>query len=285
MRILKSRPSTTLAVRSRGLICTSALVALLAPASAFAQYGTPDFDTSAVGERYHVEIAGSLWNPSLAGQIQVSSDQWGIVGSSIDFTDDLAFETTRFKEFRAVLRPSQKSKFRLQYTPVHYTAETTLRRDITFNGQRFPLALPIASTFDWNVWRIGYEYDFLYRPRGFAGLLVEMRHTKMNATLASPLITEQTEQQAPLPALGGVGRVYVLREVAVNFEMTGFRVPEIDSNYKAHYFDWDLNTTVNVNNNVGIQVGWRQQTTFLRIKNDLGSLEFRGLWFGAALRY
>jgi hypothetical protein len=279
------RPAPALAFDGRGFILICALVTLLAPANALAQYSAPDLDTTAVGERYHVEIAGSLWNPSLAGQIQVSSDQWGIVGSSIDFKEDLAFETTRFKEFRAVLRPSRKSKFRLQYTPVHYAAETILRRDIVFNGQRFPLSLPIASEFDWNVWRIGYEYDFVYKPRGFVGMLVEVRHTKMNAKVASPLVTEYTEQQAPLPALGGVGRIYVLREVAINFEMTGFRVPDIDSDYKAHYYDWDLNTTVNVSNNVGLQVGWRQQTTFLTIKNDVGSLEFRGLWLGAALRY
>ena len=38
-------------------------------------------------------------------------------------------------------------------------------------------------------------------------------------------------------------------------------------------------------NNVGLQVGWRKMTTYLRVEKDLGDLAFKGLWFGAAARF
>ena len=62
-------------------------------------------------------------------------------------------------------------------------------------------------------------------------------------------------------------------------------LPRINGDYEASYFDWDLNGTFNVTNNVGIQVGWRKLSNFLRIENDLGDLKFQGMWFGAAIRY
>lgn len=258
-------------------------LALLLPAAAHAQYGAPELSTTAVGEKYHVEVSGALWNPDVFGVI--SSEQFGQLGTKIDFQQDLAYTKRRFKDLKIVLRPSRKSKFRIQHTPVRYDAETVLKRDITFNGQKFPLALPINSEFNWNVWRLGYEYDFLYKSRGYVGLILEGRYTEMTAALNSPLTKEFTSTKAPLPALGVTGRAYVLPEVAINFEVTGFKLPDIDPKYKANYFDWDINGTINVSNYVGLQVGWRRMSTFLDVKNDTGDVKFQGLWFGAALRY
>jgi hypothetical protein len=261
----------------------SAAVMLLVPAVAFAQYGRTEDGSGAVGEKYHVEVGGTLWNPDLAGLI--SSEQFGLIGTQIDFVDDLGFEKTRFKDLRIVLRPSRKAKFRIQYTPVEYEAQTSLKRDIVFNGQKYAVNLPIESSFGWKVWRLGYEYDFLYKSRGFVGMLLEGRYTRMTAELNAPFGSEFTTAKAPLPAVGVVGRAYVVPNVAVNFEVTGFKLPDVDERYQANYFDWDIYGTVNVTNNFGLQAGWRRMSTYLAIENDLGDLRFQGIWFGAALRY
>jgi hypothetical protein len=259
------------------------------PSPAAAQYSAPDYSNAAIGEQYHVELSGTLWNPNLFGEI--SSEQFGLIGSRIDFLDDLGFTRTRFKDLRIVLRPTRKAKFRIQYTPIEYVAETTLRRTIVFNGIQFPVSVPIESSFAWKVWRFGYEYDIVYKSRGFVGVLLEGRYTQMDATLSTnspifnPQLSEFASARAPLPAIGVVGRAYVLPEVAVNFELTGFKLPNIDPQYRANYFDWDLSGTVNLSNNFGVQVGWRKMTTFLAIENDTGDLRFQGLWFGAAVRY
>src|SRR5688572_22067021 len=68
-------------------VALMAALALLAPASARAQYGAPDMSSSAIGENYHFEVSGNFWNPDLFGQI--SSEQFGLIGSQIDFLTDL----------------------------------------------------------------------------------------------------------------------------------------------------------------------------------------------------
>jgi hypothetical protein len=269
--------------------CLALAAALLLPVSAWAQYGAPDLDDRAMGEDYHIEVSGNFWNPTLFGQI--SSEQFGLIGTDIDFENDLAYTQTRFKDFRIVLRPTKKAKFRIQYTPIEYESSTSFDRNIVFNGIAFPLSVPIETAFAWKVWRFGYEYDFFYRSRGFVGLLLEGRYTQMDARLTtnspifSPQIDEFATAKAPLPAIGIVARAYPLREVAINFEVSGFKIPDVDPKYQANYFDWDINGTVNITNNVGVQVGWRKVTTLLVIEEDSGDVKFQGLWFGAALRY
>jgi hypothetical protein len=258
-------------------------VALALPKPALAQFESQGDGRPVLGEKYHVEVSGTLWNPSVLGLI--SSEQLDIIGSNIDFVNDLGFEKTRFRDLRIVLRPGQKHRFRIQYTPISYTADTTFNREIVFNAIAFPISVPISTQFDWKVWRLGYEYDFLYLPRGFVGALVELRHTHMEATLSTIGIEEFTTATAPLPAFGVVGRAYVLPEVAVNFEVTGFRLPNVDPDYDANYFDWDINGTVNLSQYLGLQVGWRRMTNYLAIKQDVGDMKFQGMWFGAALRY
>ena len=100
--------------------CAGLVAALALPASALAQAEDPRVSARAIGEEYHVELSGSFWRPSVSGII--SSEQFGIAGSQIDFVSDLGFKTTRFGDARLVLRPSRRSRFRVQYTPVSYSA-------------------------------------------------------------------------------------------------------------------------------------------------------------------
>ncbi len=259
------------------------LAAVALPSSAFAQSADRPPSTRAIGEEYHIEVGGAIWRPGLFGII--SSEQFGIVGSNINFVTDLGFKPTQFFDGRLVLRPSKKSKFRFQYTPVSYSADSTLSRQIIFNGILYPVNVPIRSTFDWKVWRVGYEFDFFYTDRGYVGFLIEGRYTQMNASLKSPINDEATIAKAPLPAFGLVGRAYPLKNVSITAEVSGFQLPDIDENYQAHYVDIDVYGTVNFSRYMGIQVGWRRMNTFLRVKTDQGDFRFQGLWFGGALRY
>jgi hypothetical protein len=258
-------------------------MALALPTAAHAQYNAPPLTSTAIGEEYHVEVAGSLWNPAPVGR--VSSEQFGQVGTDLDFVSDLGFEQTRFKDLRIVLRPARKHRFRMEYTPITYLADSVLKRTVTFNGISFPASLPVTSGFDWKVWRFMYEYDLVYRSRGFVGALIDARYTRFVASLEGPGRSEFTSAKVPLPAIGVVGRAYVVPNVALNFEVSGFKLPDFDAKYRANYFDWDIHGTFNVTRYAGVEVGWRRMTTFLHIERDEGDFKFQGLWFGGALRY
>ena len=74
--------------------------------------------------------------------------------------------------------------------------------------------------------------------------------------------------------------------VAVTFELTGFRLPQsINEEYKAHYADIDLYGTFNFHKNVGAQIGWRSLDVGYLIEDDYGNFDVRGLYFGVVARY
>jgi hypothetical protein len=273
-------------VRAVRLFVASCLCsATLIPSLSFAQTTAPPSSTRAIGEVYRIEVSGGIWSPTVFGSIAVTNDRIEAQGTTIDFVDDLGFKNTRFPDFRVVLRPAKKHKFRVQYTPVSYTGESVISRDIIFNGIVYPTNMPVNSSFDWKVWRFGYEYDIISRDRGYFGLLLEGRYTQMEATLQSPINDEFARAKAPLPALGAVARVYPLRNLSLTGEISGFRLPDIDEDYKANYADIDVYATFNVMPNLGIQAGWRRMNTFLQIEGDTGDIKFQGFWFGGALRF
>ena len=175
--------------------------------SARAQYGRPNVSDPAIGEKYHVEAVLNLWNPSLDATI--SSESLGIIGSEIDVKADLGYQDKSIREFRFVLRPARKHKFRVAYTPVSLDSDILLQKEIIFNGIRFNIGLPLQSEFKWNTWRFGYEYDFVYRDRFYAGFILEGRYMDASLNLRTPIDDEFAEARGVLPAVGGIVRGYV----------------------------------------------------------------------------
>jgi hypothetical protein len=261
------------------------LATLLVAAPASAQYRLRPISDAATGETYHVEIGGYLWNPT--PDIVITSEALGILGSQIDYVQDFQIEKSTFKQLKVVLRPGQKQKFRFEYTPIHYANEAaTLRRTIVFNGQRFDVALPVETDLKWKAMRFGYEWDFVYRDRGFVGLVLEAKYTDVQTSIANVFVGEEfVSAKAPIPAIGLIGRGYVAPNVSITGEFTGFKLPDVDENYKGNYYDFDLYGTVNFSDNFGAQVGYRRLTVFYLVDEDTGNLKLKGLYFGGVVRF
>jgi hypothetical protein len=269
----------------RSIVASVVLCAiLLAPASARAQYGARPFSDPATGEVYHVELAGAFWDPT--PEMSVSSEALGIIGSNIDLVNDLGVVKKSFKELRIVLRPATKHKFRVNYLPVHYSAETTVTREFVFNGIRYRVGLPVSTEFQWNAWRFAYEYDFLYRDRWFVGFVAAADWTDVQVDLDSVIGAEFAHAKAPIPTFGGIVRGYVAPNISITGELTGVKVPDsVKGDYRAHYIDFDLYGTVNFNDHVGAQVGYRSIDVEYQFKLDTGNLKLGGLYFGGVVRY
>jgi hypothetical protein len=257
---------------------------LLSPAKAQAQYGATPFHDPATGESYHVEAGIGFWNPP--PDLTISSSQFELVGTQISAAEDLGITRKTLTELRFVLRPAKKHKFRINYLPMNYTAQTNVQRDITFNGQKYAVNLPVATDLTWKTWLLGYEYDFVYRDRGFVGLVLQAKATDVEAKLAAPGIGEFAVAKAPIPNIGGIGRVYVAPNISITGELVGMKIPDsVSPDYKAHYFDFDLYGTVNITNNVGAQLGYRSLDVGYTIKRDTGAFLMKGLYFGGVVRY
>ena len=262
---------------------------LCAAAPAEAQYGARRVGSDrATGENYHVEVAGTLWNPT--PDIVIASEGLGQLGTNVDFVNTLGIAKTRFKQFKAVLRPGTKHKFRFEYTPINYTAQRTVPAMFVFNGQRFNIGVPVATDVTWKAYRFGYEWDFIYRDRGFAGVVLEAKYTDVSATLTAAAVgaAQFTEARAPIPAVGFIGRGYVVPNISITGEFTFFKLPEqaIESeDYSAKYYDFDLYGTVNFNDHLGAQLGYRSFDVFYKVKQDTGTLKLKGMYFGGVARF
>lgn len=271
--------------------CVAVAAMLLSAASASAQYGARPFGASnrATGETYHVEAGIFFWDPS--PEILISSESLGIPGDSVDFVSDLGIERSTFRQFKVVLRPGTKHKFRFETTPINYDAQATVTRTFVFNGIKYTVGLPVTTSLRWREYRFGYEWDFVYRDRGYAGLLLDLKYTDVNATLSATFAgindTEFTEAQAPIPAIGFTGRGYVTNNISITGEFSAFKLPEGKTwqGASGHYYDLDIYGTVNFTDHFGADVGYRSMDVAYIVKQDNGAMKMKGLYFGAKARF
>ncbi len=67
-----------------------------------------------------------------------------------------------------------------------------------------------------------------------------------------------------------------------------FKLPDkaLDStDYSGKYYDFDLYGTVNFNDHVGVQVGYRSIDVFYKVQLDNGTMNLKGLYFGGVARF
>jgi hypothetical protein len=239
----------------------------------------------AVGERYHVEAAAMFW--SATPKVVISSESLGIPGDDVDLVNDLGIEAKRLRELRVVLRPARKHKFRFNYTPIKYDAQAAVTREFVFNGQRYRPGILVATTADLTTFRAGYEYDFYYSTRGYAGVIVDLKYTNVDVGLNSPIGDEFLKSVAPIPGLGFAGRGYVARNVSLTGEVTFMKVPENlgGEEFGGRYVDFDLYGTVNFTDYIGAQVGYKSIDVNYFKDFDSGTLTFKGLYFTGVFRF
>jgi hypothetical protein len=264
--------------------CLVFLLASAVPASA--QYQTYQPSSRATGENWHVEFGVGAWQPP--PDIVVSSAVFAIIGSEINAQTDLGMEKGWMAGFEATLRPAKKHKFRIGYLPISYSAESVLTRTLIFNGQAFQVGLPINSTLDWKAFRFGYEYDFIYRDRGFLGVILEGKYSNVEVTLKNPLTTEWVKVAAPLPAVGLIGRGYVASNISITGEFTAFKLPTssgILKGYDGSWYDFDFYGTLNFTDHFGARGGYRSITVAYRKDTDRGDMTLRGPYFMGMVRF
>lgn len=270
------------------IVATAALLAAAVPARAqtetlWAVEGSL-FSGSSVGEDFRLEVSGGLWNPTAA--ITASSEQFGIIGTDIDFGQDLGLTSQSHGELRITFKPGRRHKLRVNYLPMEYRQSSVLERRLIFQGIAFDVGVPVDSMMRWNTWRFGYEFDFIVRERGFFGVILEAKYTDVQAELDSPIGFEYVRARAPIPAFGGIGRYYVTRFTPITAEVTMFRLPDnVVDDYSARYVDFDIFGTVNLNRMIGLNIGYRSVDLSYLFDRDTGDMKLDGPYFSGVFRF
>ena len=261
------------------------LAFVVAATPAQAQLRSGPIGDPPTGENYHIEFAAGLWFPGAT--IQAASQGLGIQGTTIDFKTDLGLQDKKLPDLRLVLSPSRRHKFRFEFIPIKYDQTATVRKRIVFNGIAYNIGLPVKSELFWKAYRIAYEFDFISNNYGFAGFVVDAKYTDVQILLdASPVAVEFARARAPIPAIGGIGRFYIVPNISITGEVTGFKLPkDLVKNTSAHYIDFDLYGTLNVTSRIGAQVGFRSLDVQYLTDSDLGTFKEKGMYFGVVARY
>ena len=233
-------------------------------------------------EDHVVELGVMFWTPS--PELTLSTDD--LAGSNVDevdFVQEFGIEDKMFPEFRATIGRSHK--FRLSYVSVQYDEETTLQRTIVFQGRTFEVNVPASADIKWDLWRFGYEWDFVSRERGFFGLLAEVKYNKVEASIDSPALTSAatTDQTAPVPTIGVIGRGYVAPMFSITGEFSGLSISRDE--FDVSFFDFDLYGTLSFGRHVGVQGGYRSVVADYVIDEDAGDLKLQGPYFGGVVRF
>jgi hypothetical protein len=229
-----------------------------------------------------VEVGVMSWKPEPG--LTLSTDTISAFGiEEVDFVQQFGIDKVRFPEFRATIGRSHKARF--SYVQFGYEAEATINQTLTYRGQTLRVGAPASTDIEWDLWKFGYEWDFVSRDRGFLGVTADLNLNRVKASVDSPLLTSaaSTDTTAPVPTIGVIARGYLSSVVAITGEFSGLKVGG-GTDFDVKFIDFDIYGTVG-SRNAGVQIGYRSVTADYVIDADTGDLAMKGMYFGAYARF
>lgn len=149
-------------------------------------------------ENFRVEVTAGIWLPQPSGQIQAR-------GTPVDLKNDLSLESPS-REFtgRLTLKPARRHRLFLEGTPYRFHGDNTIQREVVYAGRTYAVADRVLSHAEINYVFGGYQFDFVSRPRGHAGLLAGIGWLDASGMLTSTKLGVSSAESAsvPLPLAG-----------------------------------------------------------------------------------
>jgi hypothetical protein len=203
---------------------------------------------------------------------------------NVDFVTPLGVDTERFTEFRLMVRPGRKHKLRFSYVPMEYSEQgQPVQATVVFRNQTYTVNVPVDYQFKWELYRFGYEWDFLSFDRGYIGLIGELKYNKVRAFISSAAATADSDTHVPLPTFGGVARGYLGEYFSITGEFTFLDVHFEERRGK--FYDVDIYGQLNFTRSFAVQGGFRRLDVDYRWDGDEGTFLMEGLYFGGTVRF
>jgi hypothetical protein len=266
----------------RGWICLAAALLVCTCSAAEAQFQPRRAAPTVMGEAYLVEVLGDLWFPT--SDVTIADTGGGLTGSNVNLKNDLGLVDRHFGAYSLTIHPARKHKFRVQFVPVKFSQTATPTGPLVFDGHIFAAGVPINSSLDAKIFRFGYEYDFISAGAGFFGVIVEGKYSEFNTSLTNAATSGTSAAKVILPALGGIGRVYLTERISVTGELTGIKIPTT-STRSGHYADVDVFGTFNFSEHIAAQGGYRSFDLQYTVNQDTGSMTLKGNYVGLTIRF
>lgn len=225
------------------ILCLAGILAFLSwPSGTWAQ----------IGEDYNLEIEGRYWKPRLDSAIKIVESG---IGNEFKLVDDLGFEKDKDTgEGRVQIKFWRKHKFNFSFLPLKWDGDKVITRTIEFSGKTYTAGTRVQSKLNLNLFKAGYEYDFLTGKYGFLGAIIDVLIGNVAIELKAPelAIHEKEEVTAPLPMIGLVGRVYPFKWLNITAKVAGLPVGSY-----GHILDAEASLHINPVKYVGLSGGYR----------------------------
>ena len=265
------------------LLALALFAFLLAGGRAEAQFNAPEDSP----EDFHVELGLMFWQPTPELVLTTGDERVG----SVDFVEEFGIEEKRFNEFRAVVKAARKHKLRFAYVPFNYDQDAVLQRTIVFENQVFPVSASANANINWDLYRFGYEWDFVRMSRGFVGVVAELKYNRVKTDVsATGTVLGQAfsaeagiNEVAPAPTVGGIARGYIGRYVSITGEFTGLKIERDE--FRAKFYDFDMYGAAHLGKHVGLQGGYRSVTVDFLVDGEAGDMKMKGPYFGGFVRF
>ena len=263
------------------LACARPARAQLSPAST-------DFP---VGEPHRIELLGSRWPP--APDLTVAHRGSDASTTTTGAAGDPGAAVPRFMDLRARLRLSRRQRVHFDYLPVRYDAVTAPDRSASPAGAEPGPGAPVASILTWRTWRLAYEYDVIHMTRGSLGLLAEATYTDIriardSGCVAASAACELARMRRPIPAVGGVVRLYPSPVIMLGGEASLLRMPWGIGDflgYTGEHLAYDVHAVLNFIDAFGLQLGYRSRNLSLQTTAHDYDLKLEGIYAGVLLRF
>jgi len=262
-----------------------AFALLLVAARAEAQF-TPR-EELVPAEDFHVELGTAFWTPQPALSLTTGDARVG----TVDFVREFGIGKERFRELRIVLKPGRKHKLRFSRVPLKYNEDAVLERTITFQNLTFPTTANANANINWDLYRFGYQWDVVSMPRGFVGLVTELKYNRIKASVSATsqvlgqnqTLSANIDQKAPVPTIGGAARGYIGKHVSITGEFTALKIDR--EQFAGKFYDFDVYGAAHLGKYVGVQVGYRSIDADYTVDSDQGTMKMKGPYFGGFLRF
>jgi len=146
---------------------------------------------------------GYYWFPSLGGTVKV--DEASIVGTTIDFDEDLGIEDENYPSVEVFVGVGNHHLSFIN-TDIDYSGRKTLTDEIKFRGVTYPVSAEVNSSIEYRMMDLLYQYDFLDLENILAGFslggVFQVKYLDGDVGLKTTGIDEKEDFTMPIPMVG-----------------------------------------------------------------------------------
>ncbi len=152
---------------------------------------------------FEIGARGYYWFPSLDGTVKV--DEAGIIGTTIDFENDLGIEDENYPSVE-VFVGGGNHHLSLTHTDIEYSGKNTLTRAIIYRGTTYAVSDLVTYSIEYKMIDLHYQYDLLDLENilgGFSlGAVFQVKYLDGNVSLKATGIDEKEDFTIPIPMVG-----------------------------------------------------------------------------------